>query len=360
MQADNGLITLPQTRCDRLALLLCATALASCASAARAGSTNGTVAAGTFINSNNPDNNNGGVSTIDIGNDFNTGSMRGLVRFSLPAALNERVSITGATLTMTTSSVPPDGSAAAATVSVERLTESWGQGNGAGAQTLGSYTAGSPCTGSGATWNKPLCSGAAWATAGGSVTGVISATAPVPASSGSFVQWNAAGIASDVQAWADDATSNHGWRLRSSTETVASYDMMQAFTKGAQLAMTYACKSGFQETAGGCTTCTTSAIAACVTSQAGNACIDSGPPSTTYACSCSNAAYVASPDGTSCVDKNECVPNHCTDFGDAAAACIDHVAPDTGYSCQCSPGFFASGGTCVDYIFVDGFDAIVP
>lgn len=358
MQPDNRFVTLPQSRCRGLALLLCATALVIGASAARAGSTNGTVAAGTFINSAYPDNNDGGVSTIDIGNDFSGGALRGLVRFNLPAALNDRVSITGATLTMTTSSVPPDGTAAAATAFVERLTEDWGQGNGAGAQALGTYTAGSPCTSSGATWNKPLCSGAAWATVGGSVTGTVSASASVPASLGSIVQWNAAGMASDVQTWANDATSNHGWRLRSSTE--ATYDMMQAFTKGAQLAVTYACKIGYQETASGCTTCTTSANAACVTSQAGNTCIDSGPPSTTYACSCDNAAYVIGPDGTSCVDKNECVPNHCTDFGDAAAACTDHVAPDTGYTCQCSAGFVAVGGTCVDYIFVDGFEAIVP
>jgi len=187
---------------------------------------------------------------------------------------------------------------------------------------------------------------------------VISASASVPAFFGSIVQWNAAGIASDVQAWANDATSNHGWRLRSSTE--ASYDQMQAFVKAPQLAVMYACNIGFQETASGCTTCTTSANTACITSQVGNACLDSGPPSTTYACSCNNAAYVTGPGGTSCVDKNECVPNHCTDFGDAAAACTDHVAPDTGYSCQCSEGFVASGGTCVDIIFMDGFEPLVP
>lgn len=344
--------------CHALALLVCATAFASCAMPARAGSANGTFVAGTFINSARPDNNNGGVSSIDIGNDFLDGSLRGLVRFNLPAALNERVSITGATLSMTTTAVPPDGTAGAATVYVERLTEEWGQGTGAGVAASGSYTAGSPCTGTGATWNKPLCSGAGWATAGGSVAGTISASASVPATSGSLVQWNAAGIASDVQAWANDVTTNHGWRLRSSTE--ASYDTLQAFMKGPQLATTYTCKSSFQETASGCTTCTTAAKAACVTSQAGNACVDSGPPSTEHSCSCGNAAYVIGPGGTSCVDKNECVPNHCTDFGDPAAACTDHVAPETGYSCQCSEGFVASGGTCVDYIFVDGFEALGP
>jgi plastocyanin len=357
MQPYLRFARLRQPRCRELAFLLCIAGLAS-APAARAGSANGTYAAGTFINSAYPDNNNGGVAAIDIGNDFSDGSMRGLVRFNLPAALNERASITGATLTMTVTSVPPDGSAAAATVAVERLTENWGQGNGAGAQAFGSYTAGSACTGSGATWNKPLCSGAAWATAGGSVAGVVSASAFVSATPGTTVQWNAAGMASDVQAWADDATSNHGWRLRSSTE--ASFDLMQAFSKAPQLVVTYSCKSGFLETASGCTTCTTSAKAACVISQAGNACLDSGPPSTTYSCSCNNAAYATGPGGTSCVDKNECAVNHCTDFGDAAAACSDHVAPATGYSCLCSDGFVASGGTCVDYIFVDGFDAIVP
>jgi hypothetical protein len=353
MQPNIAPASLPK-RWRGFASLVCAIALTCCASAARAGSANGSFAAGTFINSAYPDNNNGGVTAICIGNDFSAGSLRGLVRFTLPAALNERVTSTGATLKMTTTAVPPDGTAAAATVSVERLTENWGQGNGAGAQASGSYTAGSSCTGIGATWNKPLCTGAAWTTAGGSVAASVSASTSVPATSGSLVQWNAAGIASDVQLWADDATSNHGWRLRSSTE--ATYDMMQAFTRSPQLTATYACKAGFQETVSGCTTCTNTAKAACVTSQPGNACNDSGPPSTSYSCTCGNAAYALGPGSTSCVDRNECVPNHCTDFGDAGAACTDTLAPGTGYSCQCSEGFFASGGTCVDYVFVDGFE----
>ena len=134
MQPHDGLVALPHTPFRCLALLLLASAAVSFASAARAGAASGTYAAGTFINSAYPDNNNGGVSSIDIGNDFIGGSMRGLVRFNLPASLNDRVSITGATLTLTTSLVPPDGTAAAATVYVERLTEDWGQGNVAGAQ----------------------------------------------------------------------------------------------------------------------------------------------------------------------------------------------------------------------------------
>lgn len=341
-------------RIPRALAFLSAALLAFCNVPAYAGSTSGTFASGTFINGIRPDNNNGGASLIYIGNDFDGGSMRGLIRFNLPSTLNERSLITSASLTMTTGSYNFGSPPAAATVYLQRLTESWGQGVGAGSLN-GDFTEGSACTPGGATWNQPFCSGVGWTTPGGTVSGAISGSASVPATTFYSVNWNTPGMASDVQAWAEGSAGNYGWRLLSSTEST--YYAIQPFAKTATLGITFACKAGFLELANGsCTTCTAAANTACVTSQAGNTCNDSGPPSTGYSCTCGNAAYVSGPDGTSCVDNNECSINHCTDDGDATAICTDHVAPDTGYSCTCDAGFVPADGTCIDRIFADSFE----
>jgi hypothetical protein len=78
----------------------------------------------------------------------------------------------------------------------------------------------------------------------------------------------------------------------------------------------------------------------------GNVCSDLAPPSLSYTCSCNNAAYTVA--GTSCVDKNACIPNHCGDGGDTGTlvACHDAVAPGIGYTCTCDSGFTFDGTTC--------------
>ena len=338
--------------------LSCAALLICCEVPARAGSADGTFVSGTFINSARPDYNNGGATSLYLGEDFYGGFMRCLIRFDLPPSFTERTSISGATLSLTTGALT-GGNPAAATVYVQRLTESWGQGNGAGPDPItGDYTYGQLCSVGGATWNQPFCSGVTWSTIGGSADATLSGSASSPATPASVVQWNSAGMASDVQSWVDTPSSNHGWRLRSSSE--GTLGAVQRFFNP-QLSISYGCKNGFEEIAGSCTTCTTAAESACVTSQADNDCNDSGPPSTTYSCTCNNPAYVGGPGGTSCIDRNECVPNHCADDGDAAAICTDHAAPSTGFSCICSAGFVFSGGTCAiaidDEIFKNGFEA---
>lgn len=346
------LVYAPCRRRRWLPFLLCVVLLPCCAIIARADSTIGAYDKGTFINSGQANNNSGGASLIYLGQDLENGHMRGLIHFNLPASLTSRNAITGVTVNMTTSSLffgPPT----AANVSLYRLTENWGQGNGSGMDPITfDYTYGSTCTVGGATWNQPFCAGIPWVSAGGSIAG-LSASAAAPGSGGSAVQWNGTGLASDVQGWVD-GSSNYGWLLYSSTEGTPG--AVQAFTKNPQLNISYSCKSGFLDTGSGCTTCTVAAQSACVTGEAGNTCNDSGPPSTTYSCTCGNAAYTADPTDTNCVDKNECVPNHCTDLGDTQAVCTDHVAPATGYDCTCDAGFVAIGGTCSDDIFGDGFE----
>jgi MYXO-CTERM domain-containing protein len=93
---------------------------------------------------------------------------------------------------------------------------------------------------------------------------------------------------------------------------------------------------------------TASSDLACVTAQMGNTCVDNPPPAIGFNCQCNNPAYVRSVDGRSCIDKNDCDINHCTDGGDTRADCTDLKAPKSGYSCDCSPGFAFDGATCSD------------
>jgi hypothetical protein len=274
-----------------LALLCAAVLLAGPEHPAYAGSGNGTFASATFINSGQPNNNNGGASEIYIGNDFENESLRGLVRFNVTGSLSTRAIVTAASVTMytgTLSGSPP----VAATVSLYRVVVPWGQGTGVGADVTGDFTQGQPCSAGGATWNQPQCAASSWSFAS------WSASASVPATSSSLVTWNStAGLISDVQGWLDNPASNYGWLLLSSTETT--YDSMQPFTKSGQLTFSFACKSGFLDTGTSCSACTVAAQTACVTSQSGNACVDPGPPSG-YHCSCGNPAYTGTGTG-SCI-----------------------------------------------------------
>jgi hypothetical protein len=114
------------------------------------------------------------------------------------------------------------------------------------------------------------------------------------------VQWTGGGLPNDVAGWVASPNSNFGWLMVSSTES--STDMVQAFSRSSQLMLSYSCKPGFLETLNGCTTCTVAAQNACAVSAAGNTCNDSGPPSTTYSCTCNNPAFSLGPGGTSCTD----------------------------------------------------------
>jgi hypothetical protein len=312
-------------------------------------------AADTFINSSSPDNNNGTSPSIYTGKNGQNGLMRGLVRFTMPPELQGRVTVSGVTLAMVTrgtgasDTTPPTP----ATESLQAITVAWSQGSGFGDGTT-TNTVGQPCGTTGATWNQPNCAGGTpWA--GGTAASTVSGTASVPATLMAVVTWDStagnAGMIADVQSWIDTPAPNLGWLITSSTEA-ATGGMAQRFFsleggKGPRLMVTAACKTGFIETIGGCSPCTSAASAACVTARVGNACNDPGAPAATYVCTCNNPAYVAGAGGASCVDRNECATNHCVDSGDQTATCADAPAPVTGYTCLCSSGFSFNGTTCV-------------
>ena len=184
-----------------------------------------TASADTFMNSGNPDNNNGASASLCVGVDDRGGIMRGLLRFDMPAAMaGATVRSVSLTLTMR-ATVNGEPGGAFVFLLVQAVNESWSEGNGVGdAQMM--FPAGQTCGGavSGATWNQPSCTGAAatpWATPGGSVATTRSAQwdsntvgVDVPVSFPSDTPlWNNSGLVTDVQRWIDDPSSNHGWRI---------------------------------------------------------------------------------------------------------------------------------------------------
>jgi len=113
---------------------------------------------------------------------------------------------------------------------------------------------------------------------------------------GGQVSWISAGMNADVQSWIDAPGDNHGWRISSSTEGLAFPSEQRFYStesglSAPNLAISYVCKPGFVALGNDCTTCTAAANADCALAQ-GNSCDDSGPPSTTYTCTCANPAYV--------------------------------------------------------------------
>jgi hypothetical protein len=353
----------PPTR--HLVVALCLLA----ARPATAGGGIGTLSGETFIHSRFPGNNNGGCTYVAVGRDGSAvpGLIRGLIQFNLPLptpAYAGRVTVTGAILNNVQVVGLPNGSGTgiAETYFIERLSGTFAQGNGCGVQAMSTYFVGVPC-GSvslpGATWNTSNCS-MAW-TAGGSVSG-----APVSSTlAGSTLRWDSGGggtncstqpqLCSDVQTFIDAGVGTGGWRIRNS-ETVDGH--AQAFSHSGTVAFNWTCKAGYLDTGTTCTTCTAAARNACVTTcpatggtcmsgqPTGNTCNDSGAPSTSYTCTCSNPAYTGT-GTTSCTDKNACAGSPCASGGDTSATCTDAIAPNTGYSCGCGTGFSFDGTTCI-------------
>jgi hypothetical protein len=218
----------------------------------------------TFINSVNPDNNNGAAGSVFTGTDGHGGLMRGLIRFAMPAGLQGRATVTGVQLRLIVRQFT-DNTVGAGTPAVETLarpTQSWAQGNGVNDVT-GNFTVGVLCGGTitGATWNQTDCATAiSWTSPGGTVVGSpsgqvdttgVAVNAPVVWDSASNPTMNA-----DVQSWIDTPTSNNGWRIASSTEgqraEAQRFYSMEAGMFAPSLSITFACKPGFVEGGGVC------------------------------------------------------------------------------------------------------------
>jgi hypothetical protein len=216
----------------------------------------------TFINSVNPDNNNGGSGSLFTGEDGKGGLMRALVRFPMPAGLQGRVSVTGAQLSLIVQALPFNETSKDAVETLAALSQPWVQGNGVGNQTYW-YTVGQACGGTvtGATWNQTNCpTSTAWTAPGGTVapfaTGQAS-TAGVAA--GAAVVWDSSSnptMTADVQGWIDSPATNNGWRIVSNSEGNAGWAQrfysIEAGSNAPSLSVTYTCKAGFVESGTSC------------------------------------------------------------------------------------------------------------
>jgi hypothetical protein len=209
----------------------------------------------TFINSGNPDNNNGGSSSVFTGTDGHGGAMRGLVRFAMPAGLQGRVTVTGVQLRLTVRDFPNGTAGTPAILSLAPLTQAWVQGNGSG-ELPSAFTVGMPCGGSvtGATWNQTNCTGGSnWTTPGGAVGATPSGHQDTTGVAvGAAVVWDSASnplMIADAQSWIDSPASDDGWQITSSTEGTSAaaqrFFSTEAGVSAPSLTLTYGCKPGF-------------------------------------------------------------------------------------------------------------------
>lgn len=101
-------------------------------------------------------------------------------------------------------------SASGSTLSLHRLSQTWGEGTSVNAAGLG---VGAEATLNDATWARRFYNTLSWTTPGGTYNATASATAATPAA-GSIVTWGpTAQLKSDVQGWLTTPASNAGWIL---------------------------------------------------------------------------------------------------------------------------------------------------
>ena len=130
---------------------------------------------------------------------------RALLSFDIAAAIPEGALVTDATLTLR--KTPGGGIAHDATL--HRVLEAWGEGT---SDAPGDELDGTAATAGDATWLHRFYPTEFWSTPGGDYDAVASATAFIAAFE-AFYSWSGSGMVADLQSWADDAGTNHGWIL---------------------------------------------------------------------------------------------------------------------------------------------------
>jgi len=197
----------------RLYMLFCAASAAILAWSSVAGAeiANLNVAADTFINSGQPNNNAGATSWFDAGRDGVGGVRRGLFHFDL-SSIPAGSTITSAVVQLTVVKVPGAGPVNS-TFDLFRLQAAWNEGNKGGNN-------GSNASNGEATWNARMRGTANWTSPGAKSDAVAtsSASAAVGSSFNARHSWSGAGMVADVQFWVDNPSQNFGWLLTSRSE----------------------------------------------------------------------------------------------------------------------------------------------
>lgn len=166
----------------------------------------------TSIYSDQPSNSNGGNQQLVCGNAatmtaVQVGVRRALVEFDISGSLPAGATILTAQLQLTNNFNPtnPIGNQ---TVSLHRVNTAWGE-----AATNGGIGVGFPATTGDATWAEAISGSFAWTTAGGDFVATPRASTTVGGVG--VYNWSGANLVSDVQAWLDTPSGNHGWIVRS-------------------------------------------------------------------------------------------------------------------------------------------------
>ena len=128
-------------------------------------------------------------------------SRRALVQFDL-SGVPIAATITAVTLTMTNDR----GKAGTQTVSIYRVTESWGEGTSNSDADPGKGTA---ATTNDATWAQRFYPTTSWTTPGGAHAASASASAAIGNSAA--YNWSSAQMIADVQQWVSTPSTNFGW-----------------------------------------------------------------------------------------------------------------------------------------------------
>ncbi|CAN5479244.1 hypothetical protein BH09SUM1_BH09SUM1_10210 [soil metagenome] len=191
-----------------------------------------TATADTTIYLNAATDNAGGSTILFAGRNNQPSNRRALISFDL-ASIPSGATVTGVSLQMTISNLPPSGSVTSQ--SLYKVSSSWVEGTGAGTGSGGTSVPGA------ATWNSRQDGSLAWTTAGGDFAVSPSATASAPTSF-TNVTWSGGGLVADVSAWLAAPATNFGWILigdESTAQSIRGYNSSEAVSNAPTLTVDY-------------------------------------------------------------------------------------------------------------------------
>jgi hypothetical protein len=166
-----------------------------------------------------------GVPGIFVGTDSNTSFKDGLLAFNA-SSIPSNATITGATLDLYIGMVAGSGgntvvnSGSPRTISLYDESQPWGAStNAAGATLFNGHGQGSPANPGDATWldasyNSNSALAVPWSTGqAANITSssvALATTSGIPGTSNAEVQWSSTALATEVQGWVDQPSSNNG------------------------------------------------------------------------------------------------------------------------------------------------------
>ncbi len=154
-----------------------------------------------------PENSAGGFPWVFAGMTQFSDPRRALLKFDLTGAVPPGSTITDVTLLLYMDRTRPGDVAC----ELRRLTRSWNEGSNPLPPLVEGGT-GAPAQNGDTTWNHVSYNTVQWAAAGGEFAATSSGTG-IAGNTGTFLTLTGSGMATDVQNWLTDPSSNHGWIL---------------------------------------------------------------------------------------------------------------------------------------------------